>query len=78
MDQNPERKGVENMSMGEAIQIGINKLTSVQKMAHLIKMADTKKDILYILEKMENELSEGIAEIDQIEKNNRSENNENR
>ena len=56
------------MTVEKAIEIGINKVTTIQKMAELIKTAEKKEDILYILERMQTELDNGLIEIEQIEK----------
>jgi len=54
------------MSVEKAVKIGINKMITVKKMAELIKTADTKEDILYILKKMQSELDNGLIEIEQM------------
>lgn len=50
----------------QIIQIGINKLIAIKKMAELLKFADTKEDVLFILEKMKSELADGLTKIDKI------------
>jgi len=52
------------VEMEHAVQIGIDKLTIVRNMAKLIRTAETKEDIYYILEKMAAELQEGIDELE--------------
>ena len=54
------------MSVEKAVEIGINKMLTVKKMAELIKTADTKEDILYILKRMQTELDNGLIEIEQM------------
>lgn len=56
--------GLDNISRG--IEIGIERIESVKEMTKLLTLADTKDDFVYILERMHNELGEGIAEIDQM------------
>lgn len=46
------------------IEIGIERMKIVNEMAKLLTFADTKDDFQYVLERMHNELEEGIAEID--------------
>ena len=48
------------------LTIGIERMIIVKGMAKTIEIAETKEDILYILQKMQDELKEGVAEIDQI------------
>jgi hypothetical protein len=48
------------------IEIGIERIEIVKEMAKLLTFADTKDDTQYILERMYNELEEGITEIDQM------------
>lgn len=54
------------MSMEQALIVGINTMSSMQKMAKLIKFAETKEDIMYILERMNTELEERVAQINEI------------
>ena len=54
------------MSSEQVVQIGINKLKTIGEMTKLFKLAYTKEDILFILEKMKNELADGLTEIDKI------------
>jgi hypothetical protein len=55
---------LDNISRG--LEIGIERMKIVNEMAKLLKFADTEEDIKYILERMNTELEEGAAEIDQM------------
>ena len=55
---------LDNISRG--IEIGIERIEIVKEMTNLLVFADTKDDFQYILERMHNELEEGITEIDQM------------
>ena len=57
------------ITMEKVVEIGIEKIIRIKKMATLIKTTEKKEDILYIFERMKTELSDGIMEIEQIEKN---------
>lgn len=48
------------------LAIGIERMIIVRGMAETIKMAETKDEIQYILQKMQDELDKGFAEIDKI------------
>ena len=49
-----------------AIDIGIERIELVREMTKLLTFADTKDDFVYLLERMNNELEEGVTEIDQM------------
>ena len=50
----------------KVLNSGIQRISDVRKMASLIKIADTKEDILLIFEHMNEQIDEGIAEIDML------------
>ena len=50
----------------KVIDIGIQRISNAREMATLIKLADTKEDILLIFEHMNEQIDEGIAEIDML------------
>ena len=50
----------------KVLNIGIQRISDVREMASLIKIADTKEDILFIFEHMNEQIDEGIAEIDML------------
>jgi hypothetical protein len=49
-----------------AIEISIAQMELVREMTKLLTFADTKDDFVYILKRMDDELQEGIDEIDQM------------
>lgn len=54
------------LSPEQILDIGIRRLNMTSEMARLINIAETKKEIRFILETMIKELDEGIAEIDML------------
>ena len=56
--------GLDSISRG--IEIGIERIEIVREMTKLLAYADTKDDFQHILERMHNELEEGMDEIDQM------------
>jgi hypothetical protein len=56
--------------MISGLAIGIEIITSVRNMATVLPLAGNKEDMTYIMEKMQKELDEGIAEIDHLIENN--------
>ena len=60
----------ETDAMISGLAIGIEKITSVRNMATVLPLAGNKEDMIYILETMQKELDEGIAEIDHLIENN--------
>ena len=52
--------------MAAGVTIGIEKMTLVKEMAGVLRHAETKEDMRYILEGMQSELAEGINKIDKI------------
>ncbi|NOR84546.1 hypothetical protein GQ473_00365 [archaeon] len=48
----------------QILAIGIERLAMMREMAKIIINAETKEDILFILKTMEEQLDEGITEID--------------
>jgi len=50
----------------ECLGIAIEKMRSVQNMARLIPIADTKEDIQFVLETMRDELEDGNEQINQL------------
>ena len=51
----------------DPLTIAINRLEIVRDMASTIKLAETKDDIAYILQRMHDELEHGLDEIDQMQ-----------
>jgi hypothetical protein len=49
-----------------ALGIGIETLNGIKNMATVIPMADTKKDVIFILQTMIDELDSSLKEIDNL------------
>ena len=54
------------MIADQVLEIGIEKLTMVNEMAKVIKIAETSEDIKHIIESMDSQLTEGLIEIEKI------------
>ena len=50
-----------------ALGVGIETLNGMKNMAQVIRIAETKEDILYILQTMVDELETSLKEIDNLE-----------
>lgn len=53
-------------TMSTCLAIGIEKITAVRNMATVLPLAKDKDGIRYILETIQKELEEGVAEIDHL------------